>query len=315
MNINKDQILNLLKNITSSAKLPSRLYFEVSDGCLFMKVSERGVTANMQEDSSAFEGWSVLIKAAVPEVKRVMLDWEDPKYLPEKESAQKAHYNRFLMRVGNFKRGYVWFDIAERRKVAVATVQDLLDSKTLVVNFPKRPCNPEVDKEKKPEAYLERELVKQWSKSAPVTDEQLPVGIFTSGEVCKANTFTPRGASQIDLWQLYDKTIHIYELKIKGNESIGIISELMFYVCTIRNIVDGLISYPDLSKEKDFRHFKEFADAVKKREVDRVIGYFTTAQLHPLIESPQLKEKLKGILNDNTLGVSFEYKDISNIEI
>lgn len=311
--MNKDRILHLLKKITSTAKLPSQLDFEVSGNCLYIKVSERGVVANMQYDSSAFEGWAVVIKAAIPEVESVILDWEDPKYTPEKKGAQKAHYNRFLMRVANFKRGYSWFNIAERRKEAVDTVQDLLESKTLVVNFPKKPCSTEVDKEKKPEAYLERELVKLWSKSVPVTDEQLPLGIFTSGVVCKKNTFTPGGESQIDLWQLYDKTMHIYELKVKDNDAIGIISELMFYVCTIRNIVNGLINYPDLTKAKPYRHFTDFANAVKNREINRVIGYFTAAKFHPLLESDQLKDTIKDILNKNTFGIEFEYKDISNI--
>lgn len=312
--MNKQQLLESLRKIVPSAKLPSRIDFKVSDDCLFVKVSEIGVVDNMQKDRSAFEGWTVVIKAALPEIKRVILDWEDPKYKPEDENAQKAHYNRFLMRVANFKRGYVWFDVEDQRKAEVDNMQNLIESKTLVVNFPKGECSTEVDKERKPEAYLERKLVERLSSPTSVTDEQLPVGLFKVGVVCKSNTLTPRGASQIDLWQLHNGAMHIYELKVDGNEPIGIISELMFYVCTIRNIVDGLISYPDLSKEKNFRHFKEFADAVKNHEVDRVIGYFTAAKFHPLIES-HLKEDIKGVLNDNTLGVSFEYKDISNIEI
>lgn len=312
--MNKNQILNLLKEITPSAKLPSQIDFSASDECLFIKVLEKGVIANMQEDCSAFEGWAVVIKAAIPEIKRVILDWNDPKYAPEKMNAQKAHYNRFVMRVANFRRGYAWFEVVPCRKAEVDMAQRLLDSRTLVVNFPKGSCRPVIDKEKKPEAYLERQLVKLWSNPHSVTDEQLPVGIFKCGVVSKENAVTPRGASQIDLWQLYDNIMHIYELKVNGNESIGIISELIFYVCTIRNIVDGLINYPDLSKEKDFRHFKEFAKAVNNHEIDKVIGYFTAAKFHPLIESHLLKENIKRILNHNILGVQFEYKNISNID-
>lgn len=313
--MNKDQILNLLQNVTHSAKLPSQISFEILEGSLVINVSEKGVIANMQEDSSAFEGWAVVIKAAIPQIKRVVLDWSDPKYTPDKKNAQMAHYNRFLMRAANFRRGYAWFEVTQSRKEEVDKVQSLLDSKTLVVNFPKSSCRPIIDKEKKPEAYLERQLVKLWSNPKSVTDEQLPVGIFKCGVVSKENTLTPRGASQIDLWQLYNNIMHIYELKVKGNESIGIISELMFYVCTIRNIIDGLIYYPDVSKAKDFRHFKEFVSAVNNHDIDKVVGYFTAPKYHPLMEAPQLKDKIKRILNENALGVSFEYKRISNIDL
>lgn len=309
--MDKEKLQSLLKEITPSAKLPSRMDFEVSDANLFIKISEKGVIANMQEDSSAFEGWAVVIKAALPEIKRVILNWKDPKYNPQKENAQKAHYNRFLMRVANFRRGYVWFDVDDHRKAEVDKMQNLLDSQTLVVNFPKSQIRPVTDKEKKREACLERMLVERWSKKYLITDEQLPVGLFISGEVSKVNTLTPRGASQIDLWQLYDRTMHIYELKVEGNETIGIISELMFYVCTTRHIVNGLIKYPDLTKAKLYRHLKDFASAVKNKEIDRVVGYFTAAKFHPLIEKQ--RDAIKNILNDNTLGIVFDYKVISGI--
>lgn len=307
--MDKEQLLNLLKlrTKTPSAKLPSQIEFETLEDCLCITLKE-GVVANMQENSSAFEGWAVVIKATLPEIKRVLLDWKDPKYNPKEENAQKAHYNRFLMRVASFKRGYAWFDVKNYRKVEIDEMQNLLDSKTLVVNFPEK---RQSDEGNKSEADLERKLVKLWREEVPITDEQLPVGIFTSGEVTTANTLTPGGASQIDLWQLYDKTMHIYELKTESNKSVGIISELMFYVCTIRNIVDGLIKYPDLTKAEPYRQFKDFANAVRNKEIDRVIGYFTAAKFHPLIEKQ--RDAIKNILNDNTLGIVFDYKDISGI--
>lgn len=311
--MNKEQLQSILKKITPYAKLPSQIDFDVNDRCLVMKVSENGVVANMQEDKSAFEGWAIVVKAVMPEINRVILDWMSPKYNPNQENAQRAHYNRFVMRVANFKKGYEWFDVADLRKMEVEAMQSLLDSKTIVVNFPKKTIDPVNNKEKKPEAYLERELVKLWSKIIPITDEQLPVGLFTSGVISKKNTLTPRGASQIDLWQLDDKTMHIYELKVEGNESIGIISELMFYVCTIQNIVNGMINYPDLTKEKSLRHFKEFAVAVATQGVNAVVGYFTAPKLHPLMMSDQLYNPILDILNDNTFGIEFKHKDISNL--
>lgn len=311
--MNNEQLLKLLKKITPSAKLTSLIDFEVCDDCLTMKVSEEGVVANMQEDESAFEGWAIVIKAAFPEIKKVILDWMSPKFNPSEEAKQQAHYNRFMMRAANFKKAYGWFDVAEQRQMEVEDMQNLLDSETLVVNFPQNAIGPVTNKQKKSEAFLERELVKLWSLTVPITDEQLPVGLFVSGAVSKANTLTPRGASQIDLWQLHDKTMHVYELKVNENKHIGIISELMFYVCTIQHIVNGLIKYPDFTKEKPIRHYQDFARAVADGEIQAVIGYFTTPKLHPLIES--LKSPIKDILDDNTFGIEFKYKDISNLTV
>lgn len=311
--MDNNQIIQYLRKIVPSAKLPTRILFETADDCLYIKLGGRGVVANMQTDQSAFEGWAIMLKSALPNIQKVVLDWADPVYNAEKKAALQAHYNRFIMRVSNFKQAYPWFNIAKDRIPETNKMRELLESNTIVVNFPKRNCNPVTAPEKKPEAVLERKLVDLWEKNCPITDEQLPVGLFCNGTVSKENTLTPRGASQIDLWQIDNDTMRIYELKVKGNEAIGIISELMFYVCTIKNIVDGLIKYPDVSKVKSYRHFKDFANAVANKEIKQIIGYFTAPRLHPLLESPKLKDTILDILNANSFGVRFEIYNISHL--
>lgn len=303
----------LRKSIFPSAKLPSKVSFEIVDGCLILTLEGKGVVSNMQTDDSAFEGWSIVLKAALQEVQKVVLKWEDPVCVADNEWAQRAHYNRFLMRVTKFKQAYSWFDISEDRLCEVDKMRELIESNSLVVNFPRRPCSPVTDKTKKQEAELERKLVEQWSKECPITDEQLPVGLFCNGIVSKANTLTPRGASQIDLWQLDNDTMRVHELKVKGNESVGIISELFFYVCTIKDIVDGHIKYPDVRNVKSYRHFKDFVNAVANGEIHKIMGYFTAPRLHPLIGSAKIKDKIFEILNANSFGIGFEYKNISHI--
>lgn len=286
---------------------------KISGKNLYINLKGKGVVANMQTDESAFEGWCIVLKAAIPEIEQVILNWEDPIYHIGKETTQKAHYMRFLMRVSNFRCAYTWFSVSDCRCGEVNEMKKILDSKELVVNYPNKGCNPKIDKEKKPEAYLERKLVSLWRKECPVTDEQLPVGLFRNGVVSKATTLTPRGASQIDLWQLDGNTMRVYELKVRGNESVGIISELMFYVCTIRNIVNGYINYPNLDKAKSYRHLKDFADAVADNRIKNIVGYFTAPRLHPLMESDYIKNQIFMILNANNLGIEFEYKNISDI--
>lgn len=311
--MNKEQILGFLKQTLPSARLPKRISLEVSGDTLYIKIGSSGVVANMQTDESAFEGWAVVLKAAIGSIQQVLLDWEAPKYDEKKESAQRVHYKRFLMRVVNFIKAYSWLQVAKEHIHEVEEIQTLLDDKVLVVNFPQKPCSPVSQEEKKPEAVLERKLVEKWSEDCPITDEQLPVGLFRES-VSKDNTVTPRGASQIDLWQLDHNTLKIYELKVRGNESIGIISELLFYVYTLKNIVDGLIKYPDVSRVKNHRHFKDFSNAVTQGTIKSIIGYFTAPKFHPLIEVEPLGSRIKTILNDNTLGVKFEYLRISDID-
>lgn len=311
--MNKEQILESLKKIHPSAKLPSAISFETVNDSLLINVSAKGVTSNMQTDHSAFEGWAIVLKAALSNITDVVLGWENPLLEERKE---RAHYNRFLMRVANFREGYTWFKVSSNRRAEVDHMQARIESKTIVVNYPKKACSEVSNENKKSKIVLERELerklVELWRVECPITDEQLPVGLFNE-KVSKATTLTPRGSSQIDLWQLDGEVVRVFELKVKGNESVGIISELMFYVCTIKHIVDRRINYPDIRNEESYRHFKDFADAVAKGGIREVKGYFTAYGFHPLLESAQLKESIGRILNDNTLGISFEFKNLKNI--
>ena len=261
------------------------------------------MVANMQEDKSAFEGWSILLKSAMPKINNVILDWENPLFSANK--TKQAHYNRFLIRVANFKQAYSWFDISKERFSEVEEMQTLLESDTIVVNSPQRPCGSVTNEDKKPEAALERELVELWRKDNPITDEQLPVGLFRNGIVSEENALTPGHASQIDLWQLDNDTMRVCELKAKGNEPIGIISELFYYVCIVKNIASGHIKCPDASKAISYRHFKDFAEAVANGKIHKIIGYFIAPRLHPLLE--KLKDKVLEILNGNMLGIQFEF--------
>lgn len=304
--MDKSQIFESLKSICPSVKLPKYMSFEIVKDCLNIKVSAKGVISNMQDDSSAFEGWTIVLKAAFPDVKTIILDWEEPLYSKNNKTAETAHYNRFLMRAANFKKAYAWFDVSSDHIDEIAEMQRLIDSKTIVVNYPKGPCSKVTDEKKEPEAALERKLVESWSKKCQITDEQLPVGLFKNGAVSIPNTFTPGRKSQIDLWQLDGDTMRIFELKAEGNEPIGIISELMFYVCTIKHIVDHRIIYPDVTRAKSYRHFKDFADAVAKGKINEVWGYFTAYDFHPLMK----KDSIKSILNENSFNICFDFMNL-----
>lgn len=200
----KGQILGILKDIYPSAKFPSNIDVKISGDCLFINLKGKGVVANMQTDESAFEGWCIVLKAALPEIGSVILDWDSPAYIAGKENVQKAHYTRFLMRAANFRRAYSWFYVSDSRCHEVDELQSMLDNGDVVVNYPKKDCSKDIGKDKKPEAYLERKLVDLWRQECPVTDEQLPVGLFRNGVVSEAGTLT-QGRARL----IYDSSMAI----------------------------------------------------------------------------------------------------------
>ena len=122
--MDKGQILGILKDIYPSAKLPSNIDVKISGDCLFINLKGKGVIANMQTDESAFEGWCIVLKAALPEIGSVILDWDSPAYIAGKENVQKAHYTRFLMRAAkwtNYSLCFtmeMWWSTIPRKTVA-----------------------------------------------------------------------------------------------------------------------------------------------------------------------------------------------------
>ena len=81
-----DEILKELKARTKISRLalPKHIHLEEQNGVVTLSfetvagLAPRSVTANMQQDSSAFEGWVVGLKAIVPEWS-FCLKWAEPK--------------------------------------------------------------------------------------------------------------------------------------------------------------------------------------------------------------------------------------------
>ncbi len=99
----------------------------------------------MQTDESAFEGWCVVLKAAIPEIKQVILNWEDPIYHIDKETTQKAHYMRFIRIRCSFSIG---------DKVLVIIENEILMPCTFV-------------------GSVSKEFFKEWHRKNGVVDEKI----------------------------------------------------------------------------------------------------------------------------------------------
>lgn len=300
--MDKKAIIKKLRelSVNMGVSLPNGIDFNLDGGVLRLKVSGKGVVANMQTDSSAFEGWAVCIKSWMKEVENVVIGWERPVYSidPKEKNRQEKHYYRFLLRAAFFDENYPWVSIEGKNKSEIDEVKGKIP--LLVVNYPKTKSKQTA---KNGEAKLERKLVERFSNLR----HQLPVGLFINGDISVANTFTPRGASQIDIWELDNGNLKIYELKDRGNKHVGIISELMYYANVMRLLVEGKINYPEEFKneKRDYRGEKVLYKAVVEKEIKKVKAQFWTFGFHPLINGC-LADVLK-IMNQSEAGVNVEY--------
>ena len=297
--MDKNYIKERLQEKNRRIRLPKAIEFKLDGGELRLTVSGKGVVANMQDNGSAFEGWAICIKSRMKEVEKVVVGWEQPNYSQDlkEKNRQEKHYNRFRLRAAFFEENYSWAAIAEENKKEVEDVK--LKSSSLAVNYPSTEASPTAQND---EAKLERELIENNKNMR----HQLPAGLFTD-EVLTENTFTPRGASQIDIWELEGNVLKIYELKRKGNDAVGIISELMYYANVMRLLVEGTINYPESlkNKKKDYRGEKALYKAVTEKEIRQIDALFLASDFHPLIGGNL--ENILNIMNQSKANLKMRY--------
>ena len=311
--MNKEQICETLsaRIENENLKLPKQIDFGISDSVLYLKIEESAVRDNMQTDGSAFEGWSICIKSYFPEIENVELNWDLPLYSANTQvrQRQEKHYNRFLLRVIFFSRHYNWFNIHKSKIDTIRLFSEYHSN--LLINYPTNKGAEEVSgkgKINKGEAKLERLVMDKLRKSVSVTDHQLPVGLF-DGEVKSKRACTPRGASQIDLWQIDKDVLRIFELKDETNNKVGIISELMFYANVMNEVNKGRIKYPQsIETATDYRNIQYLYRSVKEEKINRIEAVFLVYTLHPLIEYNL--DVILDIINDGMDADAISFKKI-----
>lgn len=287
-----------------SCKLPSGVKFELEGMTLYIGLEKKGLISNMQVDSSAFEGWALVLMANYPElIKDIVIEWT-PLDLSSLKSGERGHYYRFLYRAYKFQENF-----PKLVKINPEIPNDYVDemSDDWVLNYPNAESK-ESDKELKQEAYLERKvLLPLMQERFAVADHQLPAGLFYKKKSSKPEfERTPRRLSQADLWSLDNDILTIYELKIDSNKPVGIISEILFYTNVMKDLTDHIINYSEefFRKRKYYRHSKELADAISENKVKKVVGVLLANNLHPLIT-----KEVISMMSANASGI--EYKDIT----
>lgn len=112
---------------------------------------------------------------------------------------------------------------------------------------------------------------------------QLPVGLF-EGPVARHTAVSPGGKSQVDLWCFSRdrRVLHLFELKIDGNQKVGIIPEALYYARLIGYARTGFPCPWGASILQDERNGKAPADL---STVQRIVMWLTAPDFHPLVWS------------------------------
>lgn len=225
-------------------------------GILEIHINNQAACANMQGDSSAFEGWIFCIYAPLSDnIKKVILRWTIP-------NETNLHYNRFLYRVIKMQKHFKWFSIAEENVQEITAFQNRYKDVKLVLNQPSI-TGKQTDLKEKTEAFFERVFLeeKQLYKGIQfdTINNQLPVGLFFNS-VSKSSSIFPGNKGAIDLWGIRKDEFWIFELKFE-NRKVGILSEILFYLWMMEDLFfTRKIGYDPSGKTNTFRDLNQVYD-------------------------------------------------------
>jgi len=198
------------------------------------------VVSNMQTSAAAFEGWSLALHRWCDA--KVQLNWEPPH--SSASVNDEAHYQRFLYRVDRFASlfGGDWFQVGnpellERSRVIGA-------AGPLFLNAPgdKQSLQPKNKREALLEDRLLRDVIFDRHFGFTATGEknrQVPVGLFSTPKPTRSPEcmIFPGGSAAIDLVCLDACRLWVFELKAGANIPVGTLSELLFYVSVMRDLL------------------------------------------------------------------------------
>ena len=311
----KQYIINPIKNLVPKAKtgrsrgikLPEYIFFSIdnennlhidikeyqainNEGSYFMK---NPVCENMQTDNAAFEGWAICLKSWIKSINKVKLTWAKP-------TEKNPHYNRFLYRVIRFSEAYSnWF-------VVDNDIDEIIDFNTQFCNLTnnsfKKPPREKRKSGSFGETEMEARIVNKYAEQmisyygVDFVDRQFPVGLKKSGR-----EFFPGCMSAIDLWGLGDNFMTIIELKYgKDNIKVGIISEIFFYSCVMRDMVKGLIAPPETTPKETEKLLYKTIDTTKEIKAEML-----ATDYHPLVENKDVFNLLNNNAFKSDIEISF----------
>ena len=310
MGKDKEDEIRILKHLkgcvkNQRVKFPSGISFQwPKSDVIKMHIGKDGngkpaVSANMQTDAAAFEGWALVLKAHIGELRKVVLTWEVARNRDDK------HYQRFLYRVDRFRRAFQdWFVCDQPYTQRFGICNDQPDGH-YKLNVPGK-ARARIPSTEWGERWIEWMLVndKEFSSkfkrqaALSVLGNQLPVGVFEVEVKRGKDVFTSQ-ASAIDLWGVNSSgdELSLFELKKPGNAKVGAISEVFFYAMVMKDVISGRFAF---GGERCVGVDPWPPDHISGR-IRRIKAYLLVDQLHCLVGDEVF----------NMLNRAFESQDIS----
>ncbi len=290
--MDKKQLLRCLRDSlkNSSIKFPAGIDFQGNNRAISI-IMRNGVTKNMQEDSAAFEGWALVVRTHIPDVRSVHLTWDVP------SDINNPHYQRFLYRVDRFAKIFSEWFVCECPHKEHLKIRSGQPEGFYQLNVPtkKRTDIPPLVKQWS-ERWLERILVEDRDDNSvraellkktniEVLGNQLPVGVFEREVAEETAVFTGK-ASAIDLWGVNSAgdELSLLELKKPGNAKVGALSELFFYAMVMKDVIDGRFAFSD----KRYPGVDPWPPDYITRKILRIKAYLLVNKPHCLVSGQVL---------------------------
>lgn len=312
-------IIKELRRLSKSKvdRLPNGMDFCLVNKTLYVNVKVPSL--NMQEDGVAFESWILILKAWLGDlIEKVELSFSQVVSLGDYSN---FHFNRFLYRIYNMQRLYPeWFTIDQDKMKYVSGLMNYI-SNECCLNLPvadRKEIIVHNHRERIVESYFafgqgRSTISKKWNIDYSLIFNQLPVGVFKD-KVAVKNKIFPGGHSAIDIWGIGkdDESLHVIELKYGKNTSVGVISELLFYVSIMYDTFlasKKIFSYDTNNKNNKTYQMKAILEY--KNSMKKIHAHLLTMHLHPLFSDKVVDLIQEGL---NPLGISFDIERY-NIDI
>lgn len=274
---------------------PSDLDFNLENNRLEVILGSKSINNNMQNDSSAFEGWIICLMAMLNSNDTDRINEVNIRFSQEPNFENCSNKERqFYYRLFKAAQNYGW-KIPEYDKI-----QEIVNAlEGAILTTPTTEAKKDAEDI---EAKLERVYVEIHSNDNRTIYQQLPLGLFKD-VVTEANRLTP--TSFLDMWEIDDdNTLRIYELKAKNNKKVGILSELLYYVNIIDDFIQGKFKFRD--SKKSYRGIDKLKEYQDKKSYKKIQGVFLADKLHPIIE--QNREIILEIMNKKCCNISFSFE-------